>query len=367
MLFDLLLIVGGLALLATGGELLVRGAARLAARFGISPLVIGLTVVAFGTSAPELAVSLQAALSGSTDLALGNVVGSNIFNVLVVLGVSAAIVPLLVSRQLVRVEVPIMIAISAMTVAISADGRIGHVDGALLIGIMTAYGVWLVRSNQNDAAQDEHVDTTPRGGATRNGLLILAGLALLVIGARWLVAGAVNVATALGVSQVVIGLTIVAIGTSLPEVATSIIAAARGQRDIAIGNVVGSNIFNLSLILGTTAVIAGPVPVAPAVLTFDMIVMTAVALACLPIFFTGYVIARWEGFLFLAYYVAYTTYLVLDATDHLLLSQFSDAMLFALPLTGVTLLVLSARAFRRQGERRRARARAPREIRPDRR
>jgi cation:H+ antiporter len=358
-LFDLLLIVGGLALLAAGGELLVRGAARLASRFGVSPLVIGLTVVAFGTSAPELAVSLQAALGGSSDLAVGNVIGSNIFNVLVVLGASATIIPLLVSRQLVRVEVPIMIAVSALTVALSADGRIGSLDGALLIGIMAAYSLWLLRSTQTNNGYAEDVRTRSRDGAVRNGLLVLAGLALLVIGARWLVAGAVNVAAALGISQVVIGLTIVAIGTSLPEVATSIIAATRGHRDIAIGNVVGSNIFNLSLILGTTAVVAGPIPVAPAVLTFDMMVMTAVALACLPIFFTGYVIARWEGLLFLTYYIAYTLYLVMDATDHLLLSQFSAAMLFVLPLTGVTLLVLSARAFRRQRGRSRAGTRMP--------
>jgi cation:H+ antiporter len=343
---DVLLILGGLALLGGGGDLLVRGAARLALTAGISPLVIGLTVVAFGTSAPELAVALQASAAGSTDLAIGNVIGSNIFNVLVILGLSSLIVPLLVSRQLVRVEVPIMIGISGLTVALSLDGRIGTIDGLLLLGVLVAYGAWLFHVREPEPDQEGHA---AGGSMTLNVLAVGGGIALLVLGARWLVDGAVSIAEALGVSQVVIGLTVVAAGTSLPEVATSIVAAMRGHRDIAIGNVVGSNIFNLSLILGLTAVLAGPLPVARAVLEFDMMVMTAVAVACLPIFFTGYVIARWEGLLFLAYYVAYTVYLVFDATDHALLPNLRNAMLFfVLPLTAVTLVVLSGRAFHRQ-------------------
>jgi len=351
----------GLVALIGGAELLVRGASRLALSFGISPLVVGLTVVALGTSSPEMAVSVQSTWSGQVDLALGNVVGSNIFNILFILGLSALITPLLVHQQLIRQEVPIMLGVSLLLWAMAADGGIGHWEGGLLAGLMLAYTVLVIRQSRREAQSvqaeveaeyTEAFDGSPRGWDAHWGmqiLLILVGLALLVLGSRWLVEAAVGFARQLGVSELMIGLTIVAAGTSLPEVATSILAALRGERDIAVGNVVGSNIFNVLGVLGISALVApSALAVAPAMLVFDLPVMVAVALACLPIFFTGNLIARWEGALFFTYYLAYTTYLILHASQHAALPTFAAAMVgFVLPLTFATLAIFAWRHWRR--------------------
>jgi cation:H+ antiporter len=336
----------GLVLLVVGGELLVRGSARLAALLGISPLVIGLTVVAFGTSAPELAVSLQSVRTGAPDVAIGNVIGSNIFNILFILGISAVLAPLTVTRRIVWVEVPIVIAISLLALVQAQDGQFSVRDGLLLLLCVAGYCLWLLRADMSSDGGDAlAAPASARGGALVAATMAVVGLIVLVVGGGWLVNGAVGMAAALGVSDVVVGLTIVAAGTSLPEVAASVIATLRGHRDMAIGNVLGSNIFNLTLILGTTAVAANGLTVGTGVLTFDLPVMVAVAIACLPIFFTGHRIARWEGGLFAAYYVAYTAYLVLDATNHHQLPNYEAAMLlFVLPLTAVTLVVLMLRA-----------------------
>lgn len=347
------LFVLGLALLVMGAELLVRGASRLARRFGISPLVIGLTVVAFGTSAPELAVSVQAGFAGQADIALGNVVGSNIFNVLFILGLSALIVPLVVSQQLVQLEVPLMIGVSVLLLIMALDGRIGGFDGLLLFVGVLAYTVFALRQSRKESgavrteyAQEYGTDThSLLGRLPLQIACIVAGLALLVLGAHWLVEGAVVMARMFGVSELIIGLTIVAAGTSLPELATSVVAALRGERDIAVGNVVGSNLFNILAITGIAAMVTpGGLEVAPALLRFDLPVMIAVALACLPIFATGHLISRWDGALFLGYYAAYVLYLVLTATRHAMLPVYGSAMLgFVLPLTAVTLIVLLVR------------------------
>ncbi|MFG9450959.1 calcium/sodium antiporter [Pseudomonas aeruginosa] len=340
----------GLALLIVGAELLVRGASRLALRFGITPLVVGLTVVAFGTSAPELAVSVQAGLAGQSDIAAGNIVGSNIFNVLFILGLAALILPLAVSQQLVRLDVPLMIAVSLLFWIMALDGRIGRFDGLLLLAGIVAYTLFAIRQGRKESPEIQ-AEYAQEFGAAKDGwlgrlpvqlALIAAGLALLVLGATWLVDSAVAIARVLGVSEVVIGLTIIAAGTSLPEVATSIVAALRGERDIAVGNVVGSNLFNLLSIGGLAALVTpGGLEVAASLVRFDLPVMVAVAFACLPIFATGHRIARWEGALFVAYYAAYTTFLILAATRHAALPQFSAAMLgFVLPITVVTLAVL---------------------------
>lgn len=348
----ILLAIVGLGLLVFGAELLVRGASGLAGAAGITPLVIGLTVVAAGTSAPELAVSLQGALSGRPDLAVGNVVGSNIANVLLILGASALIAPLTVSRQVVRVDVPLMIAASLVLVVLAQDGRVGRGEGVLLIAAIAAYLFMQVRMGRGGAGGDPAADAPPpaRGGWPAQVALVVVGLGLLVLGARWLVNGAVAGAQAMGVSELVIGLTVVAVGTSMPEIATSLLATFRGQRDLAIGNVVGSNVFNLLAILGISAVASpGGLPVAHAAGAFDIPVMVAVAVACLPIAFTGYAIARWEGALFLGYYAAYAAYLVMNATEHDALPAYSTVMgAFVLPLTTVTLLVLAVNAYRRQ-------------------
>lgn len=341
----ILLFVLGLALLVAGAELLVRGAARIALAAGISPLVIGLTVVAFGTSAPELAVTTSATLGGEPDLALGNVVGSNIFNVLFILGASALVAPLAVSRRLVRLEVPLLAITAALVMVLALDGFISRLEGALLFtGALVYTGLLLRQGRREDDAALADVPAG-RGGLLINALLVVIGLALLVLGSRWLVDGARTFALALGVSDLVIGLTIVAAGTSLPELATSVVATIRGERDIAVGNIVGSNLFNVLLILGITALVApGGVPAAPAAVRFDIPVMVGVSVACLPIFFSGLRIARWEGALFLGYYFAYTAYIVLAATRHEALDAYRTAMLFfVLPLTAVTLGVIAFR------------------------
>ena len=347
----------GLALLVGGGEFLVRGASRLATAVRISPLVIGLTVVAFGTSAPELAVSVQAALAGSADLAIGNVVGSNIFNVLFILGLSALIVPLVVSSQLIRWDVPVMIGVSLLTLVFSWDGSINRLEGLVLFVGIVAYTWWCVRQSRKESRELQaefaqewpNAVDQPRMRVSDLGLIVL-GLILLGGGSRLLIDGSVRIAESFGVSELVIGLTIVAAGTSLPEVVTSLVAAVRGERDIAVGNVVGSNIFNILCVLGLSGVIAPTgVEVSSAALRFDIPVMIAVAAACLPIFFTGHVISRWEGGVFFFYYLAYTAYLVLNATSHDLTYALRDVMLmFVIPLTAVTLAVTAWRGLRQQ-------------------
>jgi len=391
-----LFLLAGLILLVVGGELLVRGASKVAGHFGISPLVIGLTVVAFGTSAPELAVSVQAGLSGSSDIAIGNVVGSNIFNVLFILGVCSLILPLGVSLQVVRREVPIMIGVSLLLFVLALDGEVSLADGLLLFAGIVVYTVWsLLASRKAAAAMDgghsasalpiENVEpswivascaafavavgglflgmidavvaglmgvgassflvgavfgkaASKRGDLVRQLGLVLGGLGILVWGAGLLIEGSVSLARALGISDLIIGLTIISAGTSLPEVATSIIATIRKERDIAVGNVVGSNIFNILSILGISAIVTpGGLSVSPQMIGFDIPIMMGVALASLPIFFTGSSIVRWEGALFLASYCAYTCFLVLIATGHPALGTFRSAMLVALPLVVLVL------------------------------
>ena len=354
----LLMFVGGLLALVLGADLLVRGASRLALSLGISPLVVGLTVVSFGTSAPEVAVGIGAVLGGNSDLALGNAIGSNIFNVLFILGLSALITPLIVNVQLIRQEVPIMLGASLLLLLFALDGQLGPLDGVILLGLMMAYTVFLVWQSRREsqAARDEYAAAfAPPKAPTwldhmpAQWLLIAVGLGLLVLGSDWLVQASVVFAKAFGVSDLVIGLTIVAAGTSMPEVATSVMAAIKGERDIAVGNVVGSNTFNILGGLGIASMVSTAtghpgIDVPAAVMHFDLWVMSAVALACLPVFLTGREIARWEGVVFLAYYVAYVTYLVLAASQHQALGVFSGAMLsFVLPLTVITMVAMALR------------------------
>lgn len=354
-LSTILWLVLGLVVLTAGAEILIRGAARLAAAVRIPPLVIGLTVVAFGTSAPEFAVSLKAAFQGQPDIALGNVVGSNICNVLLILGLSAAVAPLVVSVQLVRVDVPLMIGASLLMYGMALDGRLSRVDGVVLVCGLLAYTVFTVSQGRKQGKDESSEYQREYGqGPSRWQMLaidlacVAGGLTALVVGAGWFVDAAVSTARGFGVSELVIGLTIVAVGTSLPELAASVVASIKGERDIAVGNVVGSNLFNILSVLGSSAAVAPDgVAVAQSALTFDIPVMTVVAVACLPIFFAGHRLDRWEGLLFVAYYVAYTAYLVLAATDRVAADQFADVMrLFVLPLTGLTLLVTTTRAWR---------------------
>jgi cation:H+ antiporter len=352
MLTHVVFFVLGLGALVLGAELLVRGASKIALSLGISPLVVGLTIVAMGTSSPEVAVSVGAALGGQTDIAVGNVVGSNIFNVLFILGISAVITPLVVHSQIIRQEVPIMIGASLILAVMIFGGQLSRIESAFLLVLLVAYVVFLVRQSRAETKEirDEYASGVPPTG-TWDGhwavqvLLIVAGLGLLVLGSNWLVDAAVAFARVLGVSDLVIGLTIIAAGTSMPEVATSIMAAIRGERDIAVGNVIGSNTFNILGCLGISGLVSpAGLDIAPAVLNFDVWVMIAVAVACLPVFLLGRRIGRRRGLLFLGYYAAYVVYLVMGAQQHDALGQFSTVMLsFVLPITIVTLVAMVIR------------------------
>ena len=353
----ILLLSFGFIFLIAGAEALVRGASRMAADLGVSPLVIGLTVVAFGTSSPELAVSIKSALSGQNGIALGNVIGSNIFNILFILGLSALIIPLTVNQQLIRFDVPLMVLLSVIVLLLSLDHNFGHFDGSILLIGLAFYIIILIYKSRKESTVviEEYenrysLEMSIRHVWIKNAGLIIGGLIMLIFGSRWLVDGAVSFARYLGVSELVVGLTIVAAGTSLPEVVTSVIAAVHRERDIAVGNVVGSNIFNMMGVLGFAGVVAPTgIEVSVAVIGFDLPVMIAVSLICLPIFFTGGVISRLEGALMLGYYVAYTVYLILAATQHDALPVFNTVVLyFIIPLTVIMFILVTLKEIRRR-------------------
>lgn len=373
MLLFLGLILLGFLLLTFGADLLVKGAGRLALLIGISPLVVGLTVVAFGTSAPEAAVSLQSALIGKVGITMGNVVGSNIFNIFIVLGVSALISPLVVHAQVIRKEVPLLIGASFLLLALSLDGMVSRADGALLFSLIVAYTWWSIHVSRKETSEVTDEYGARFGGASggsggsggvppevpapvRSGpkavvfnlFLVAAGVAMLVGGSNYLVEGAVGIAELFGVSDLIIGLTIVAVGTSLPELATSVMAGIRGERDIAVGNAVGSCLFNILAVMGLAG-LAAPhgVPIAQSTLNADLPVMIFSAIACLPVFLTSHKISRLEGLFFVVYYAAYLVYLLLDASGHPLLAPFMDGVIYGLaPATAVAAVFSTLRAVR---------------------
>jgi cation:H+ antiporter len=353
-LINVIELLSGLVLLLIGAELMVRAAVRLAERLHVRPLIIGLTIVALGSSAPQMAVSLQAALTDNPDIAVGSVVGSGIFNILVTLGLSALIIPLRVSRQLVRLDIPLMIGASLLVFILAWNKDLGRFDGVLLLGALALYLGLLFRQSRHS--------TRPHGARPQDTqqswlisvLMILAGLAMLVFAGRLLLGAAVVVATDLGLSERVIGLTVVAVGTSLPELATSLIAALRGQRDIAVGNVIGANLFNLLGVLGLTALLAPtPLSVSPNALDFDLPVMLGVAALCLPVFYSGYRVTRAEGLLLLGLYLVYGLHVVSFTTGMPLAGKLERLMLFyVLPALLTFLLFTSIRAWRRQHHKR---------------
>lgn len=340
----------------------MRGGSRLAARLGVPPLIIGLTVVALGTSAPEVAVSVGAAVRGSPDVAVGNVVGSNILNVLLILGLGAVLVPLAVSQRLVRREVPFLVAASVLVWLMSRDGVIGRAEATFLLVGFVAYIAFLAAGARRVRSAPDGPEAGAGGGeagpdpaAARFrllpiGLSVAASVLLLLLGARWLVESGMAIARSLGVSELVIGLTAIALGTSLPELAATLSAAARRQADLVVGNAIGSNIANLLVVLGAAGVAApGGLAVSSAARSFDLPLMILVAVACLPIFFTGHRISRWEGIFFLGYYAAYVCFLALDATGHEAVPIVRGMLLlYAGPLTLVTAVVLAVRAWQRR-------------------
>jgi cation:H+ antiporter len=304
----LFFLAAGLPLLLLGAEGLVRGSSALARRMGVSPLVVGLTVVAFATSAPELFVSVSAALQDKGSIAVTNVVGSNIANVLLILGLAGLIRPLRVKAEVIRVDLPIMVVVSLLGLALLVDGRIDRWEGALLlfgIVVYTGLTIWLARHESLASVRSEFergVPTRPRGVPGQLAL-VLAGLSTLILGSHFLVKGAVGLAGYLGVPEAVIGLTVVAVGTSLPELVTSAVAAIRDESDIAIGNVIGSNIFNLLAILGVSALVR-PLR-STGVVGLDLVIMIAAAVVVLPMARTGLRLNRWEAAAMLVAYAAY--------------------------------------------------------------
>jgi cation:H+ antiporter len=334
-------------ILVVGGELLVRQASRLALGLGVSPLVVGLTVVAYGTSSPELMSSVYGQWIGQGSLAAGNVVGSNIFNVFFILGLSALVAPLAVDTKLLRLEVPIVLVLSALVFGFAFSGTVSRPEAAILLAILIAYTVWIVRSSGGGAAEAPTQSADESTHWAVSAALIVLALGLVVGGGHLFVTGSVQLARIFGIDETVIGLTIVAAGTSLPELVTSILASLRGQREIAVGNVIGSNFFNITGVLGLSGLVGTEgLAVGDGLVRFDMPIMIATAIICLPVFVSGGRIDRWEGAVFVTYYVGYVVYLILNATDHAATPTFAHAMLwFVVPLTLLTLVVVGFRQF----------------------
>ncbi len=353
-LISVIELLSGLFLLIAGAELMVRAAVRLAARLHVRPLIIGLTIVALGSSAPQMAVSLQAVQAHTPDIAVSSVIGSSIFNILVTLGLSALIIPLRVSRQLVRLDIPLMIGASLLVFVLAWNEELGRLDGILLLGALALYLGLLLRQSRHSTRPHSDQPHDPQAPWFTSLLMIVGGLGMLVFAGHLLLGAAVVVATDLGFSERVIGLTVVAVGTSLPELATSLIAALRGQRDIAVGNVIGANLFNLLGVLGFTALIAPiPLSVSPNALDFDLPVMLGVALLCLPVFYSGYRVTRAEGLLLLGLYLAYGLHVVSFTTGMPLAGKLERLMLFyVLPTLLTFLFFTSVRAWRRQHHKR---------------
>lgn len=329
--------------------MLVRGASRLASSFGLSPIVVGLTVVAWGTSSPELAVTVRASLAGQGDLSLGNVVGSNICNTLLITGLCSVAMPLAVSRRVRKWDARVMIFASLLIVGLALDGNLSRLDGIVLVTAAVTYTVVTILISRGPVEAEvekssKYVFVSPK---IDNILSILAGLIMLIAGAQWIVDGAVSLATSLGVSELVVGLTVVAIGTSLPEIAASFVASVRGHREIAVGNVVGSNIYNILLVLGTAALLTrGGIAVSDSALRVDMPIMLGAALICVPVFYSSGGVTRWEGVLFLGHYAAYTVFLILKSQGSTALTAFKWTMLaLVIPLSVIALLVHSFRHF----------------------
>lgn len=317
MSLDVALLALGVGVLYYGAEWLVRGSARLAATLGVKPIVVGLTVVSFGTSAPELVVCAVAALGGNPDLAIGNVMGSNLANIGLILGLTAIVRPLDVQARVVWREMPLMLLVTVALYPLLWDLRLGRGDGVLLLMALTAYLVFVFQSVGDEAPEilgeyEEFMKASTSTGSLLHPpdvLLVLGGSACLVLGGYCIVEGAVQVASSLGISQVAIGLTVVAVGTSLPELATSLVAAARKEADIAVGNVIGSNIFNVAAILGTTAVLE-PIPIQASILSRELPTVILMSVVLFPVLRSRWRIRRWEGALLLALYVGIGVYLL---------------------------------------------------------
>ena len=316
----------GLIALILGAEILVRSSSKLAASLGVSKLVIGLTVVAFGTSAPELAVGIEAGLMNQPDILMGNVIGSNLTNTLLILGLASLIIPLEVHKNLIRFDLPVMITSTLLLILLSLNNIITFWECALLFLSLLIYLYALVRFSGKTRITEE--ETVKAGSPWKSGLLSIVGLVMLIFGARWMVESATIFAEKAGVSELLIGLTIVAVGTSLPEIVTSILAAVRGEKDLAVGSIVGSNILNILSVIGISGLFISGIPVQESLLQVEYMILMAVSVLCFPIFFTGRRIKRVEGAIFLSSYILYLFYLYFDSITSSFLPSFVQWVLF---------------------------------------
>lgn len=341
MILPIIWFIAGLLALVGGAEILVRAVTKIASILGISKLIIGLTVVAFGTSAPELAISIQAGINGETDIMIGNIIGSNISNTLLILGLAAIVIPIKVNISLIKWDTPIMIGATLLVFFFALNGFISFWECLILSFLLVIYLLFLARQGNPDRSSPIKNPEKKPSTILGYSLACAFGFILLISGARWMIDSAIIFAELAGVSELVIGLTVVAIGTSLPEVVVVLVAALKKERDIAVGSIIGSNILNLFAVLGVSGLfIEGAIPVQSVLLQFDLLVLIAASLLCIPIFYTGFRIARWEGGIFLFFYLSYLFYLYLFNTGHVWLDGFTNLMIyFALPAIGLILFI----------------------------
>lgn len=359
MIVTIALFIAGLVALIAGAELFLKAVDHFGLKWGVSPLIMGLTVVAFATGAPELAISIKAAASGSADLVLGNIIGSNVANILLILGITSLIAPINITRRIIKIDVPIVIVVSIVLMILAFDGKLTTIDGAILLAGFIAYSIYtyihIQKSKEEETEQifeyEKSIDELAQGSwfYIKNAGLLLTGLTMIVLGSNWMVESAVTIATVLGLSELVIGLTIVSIGTSLPEVATSLSAARKGNADIAVANVLGSNLYNVLLTLGLTLIIAPNVlDVSAKAINLDLPFMVAVSIACIPIFIAGFNLTRMDGFIFLFYYASYLTYLVLDAVSSGIVPFIELGMLWVIVPATVLYMIWRIYIYRKQ-------------------
>lgn len=343
MILPIIWFIAGLIALVGGAEILVRAVTKLAAQIGISKLLISLTVVALGTSAPELAISIQAGINGETDIMIGNIIGSNISNTLLILGLAALVIPIKVNISLIKIDTPIMIGATLLVFFFALNGFISFWECLALSLLLVIYMIFLARQGGPDVVTPIKKPEKKLSSTIIYIALCIVGFILLIVGARWMIDSAIIFAEWAGVSELVIGLTVVAIGTSLPEVVVVLVAALKKERDIAVGSIIGSNILNLLLVLGVSGLfIDGAIPVQSVLLQFDIPVLIAASLLCIPIFYTGFRIERWEGGILLFFYLSYLFYLYLSNTGHSWLEGFTNLMIyFALPVIGLILFIVT--------------------------
>ncbi|MDR9419086.1 calcium/sodium antiporter [Gracilimonas sp.] len=358
MILSFLLFIAGLLILIGGAELFLKSVDKFGVAWSVSPVVMGLTVVAFATGAPELAISLQAAVDGKPDLVVGNILGSNIANILLILGIAGLVSPLKITNRIIKIDVPMVIGASVLLFLLARDGLLSPLDGGIILVGLILYSLFMYFQIRKDRADNilqngggvELKEPVSTGFYVKYVLILLGGLIMIVAGSRFMVHAAVEIAGTLGISELIIGLTIVSIGTSLPEVATSVSAVRRGDSDTAVANVMGSNLYNILLTLSLTVLIApGAIDVSAEAIKLDFPFMIIVAAGCLPLFWPGKVLGRPEAFGFLTYYGLYLGYLVLIGLQHPFKEQFEGIMVWVvIPITILLIIIKFVLDYKRK-------------------